>query len=219
MRSYLLISEPGTKDERHVSVRSSCRKEFPAEGAYGKCEHAIEITPGDRRFKLTTGEDVVLTLFTWDTPFLVTTLEYGCCAGPYTARFYDAAGKYVGLVQGYDLASRQNGESVFTRNFDFGNGTRYGDNVYFLVARNEEMATSGSYDAIVFGKGTRSRLPVHFKLPERKCSDWVISDFVAYGDHKDITLKLRGMFCGENDESFDAEYSCGVEAGAIPCKR
>jgi len=214
-RAYLLVDRAGTPDETRVRVRSACHKPHESEGTYGQCVHRL--TVGSRRFELATGADVVLARFTWDAPLLLATVEYGCCAGPSTVRFYDEKGAYLGSHRVYDLSDRLAGGNLFTRTIDAGNGTRSGARAYLVVSPDPEQSPMKGLEAVVFEGAQRSRRPVHLTLPNpQQCADWVVSEFTAYADRSDLTLKVDGMFCP--DDVVARSFSCVDDGERIDCK-
>ena len=215
-RSYLLVNRPGDASEQRIRVRSVCRRPFPAEGAYGRCEHTLVIFPGARHLRLQTGEDVGIVRFTWGMPLLLATIEYGCCGGPWTARLYDERGKFLGLTRGFKPAAGAVGDNLITRTYDFGNGTRYDkQSVYLLVSPEGKATDIRRMDVVLFRGATHVRQPIHVPPPDpAECEEWVVSDFVAYGDRKDITLKLEGGPCSVPEKSF----SCDVAHDSLECR-
>ena len=215
-RSYLLVYRPQTDQERRINVFSQCRKALSVEGIYGTCTHALHIQPTNVKFALNTGEDVVLVQASWDAALIIGTFEYGCCGGPDTVRFYSERGKYLGSIDGARLRTRFNYENMITRILDAGNSTRYGWPIYFAV-KIEGQDTK--FQAIVIdGTDKMVRIPILFTIPNKgKCREWYLSEFINYGDRKDLTLKMSGFFC-ENEEGVREQvFRCSVSEKAITC--
>jgi hypothetical protein len=217
VRTYLLVYEPGTHKERRVTVVSRCEKPHRAEGTYGKCSHNVTVQPMNGDFTLTTGEDVaMIRKFAEDAPLILATIEYGCCAGPDTVRFYTEKGQYLGAIERYGVSEKANYKNLIARTFDMGNGTSYGNKTYLLVqAENKEK----SFQALVFEKGMKpKRIPVVLTVPAReKCEDWHIEELEAYGDRQDITLKLTGVWCPNTEGAQERFFSCSASEKAITC--
>jgi hypothetical protein len=133
-RDYLLIYSPQEKKERRIRVISQCRKTRNTEGVYGKCTHDINIQPTNKKFKLNTGEDVVMISFTWGAPLILSTIEYGCCGSPDIVRFYTEKGEYLGFIKGHNISKRASYENLILRTYDMGNATRdKKKRIYMLV--------------------------------------------------------------------------------------
>ena len=215
-RAYLLVYAPKKPEERRVKVVSRCQKPYPAEGVYGACTHTIDVHPAHIQFNLNTGEDVVMVQFTWDAPFILATIEYGCCAGHDTIYFYTDKGEYLGKIIGYSTASRANNGSLFARTFDFGNATRDNETIYLLVS-DEDRANR--FQALVFESGKAPvRIPVLGVIPDQEmCGDWYIDKFIKYGDRNDLTLKINGLWCKNDDDMQERPYHCTAGEKAITC--
>jgi hypothetical protein len=216
-RTYLLVYEPGAKQEKTITVTSQCERPFPSESTYGKCTHNISIQSAGTKFSLNTGEDVVMVQFTWEAPLILATIGYGCCAGPDKVRFYTDKGKYLGAIRGDSVERRANYQNLIARTFDMGNGERYGKRIY-LVLENEK--SESGFEAWVYETvGKTWKLPVSLTIPEGAiCEDWYISEFVAYGDRHDIILKLKGDRCGKEEGMKDLFFSCLPSDKEINCQ-
>jgi len=211
-RTYLLVADAGQKSQRRVHVRSSCRKPKGTEGAYGKCEHVVSES-AQREFRLDSGEDVVVVSAKWGAPLLLATLEYGCCGGPWTARFYDDQGKYLGLQQGRSETAI--GNNAITRSFDFHNRTVSPGGMETLLVLGEKPGDRlRALHAITWEQGRRSTHAVHLQTADLgTCADWVVASFDAFADRSDILLKLEGGPC----EVPEKVFSCAWKDDALDC--
>jgi hypothetical protein len=215
-RTYLLVYEPGTNKERRVTVVSRCEKPYPAEGTYGKCSHNVTVQPVNVHFNLATGEDIVMIQFTYDSPLILASIEYGCCGGPDTVKFFNERGLYLGFIEGVGVSQRANYYNLIARTFNMRNGTRYGEKIYLLVQTENKTKP---FQAFVFEKEmVPNSIPVVVSISEReKCEDWYVEDFTAYGDRQGITLKLEGFFCRNTEDAQEQVFSCSVSEKAITC--
>jgi hypothetical protein len=217
-RTYLLVHhDPDTKQQKTITVTSQCERPYLSERTYGTCKHNIGIQPAGTKFNINTGEDVVRVEFTWEAPLILATIEYGCCAGPDTVRFYTDKGKYLGAIRGDSVDSRANFQNLIVRTFDMGNGTRYGKKIYLLL---EKDRSESGLEAWVYENANKTRkIPVLLTIPEgTTCEDWYVSEFVAYGDRHDIILKLKGVWCSNNEGIKDFSFSCLPTDREINCQ-
>jgi hypothetical protein len=212
-RTYLLVADAGQNSQRRVRVRSSCHKLRDSEGTYGKCEHSVSMESAQGEFRLDTGEDVVVVSAKWGAPLLLATLEYGCCGGPWTARFYDDQGRYLGLTQGFDTTAI--GNNAITRSFDFHNRTvsLTGVEILLVLGENSDDRMRAAH-AITFEHGRRATHEVHLQSADLgSCTDWAVTGFGAFADRSDILLKLEGGPC----EVPEKVFSCTWNDGALDC--
>jgi len=211
-RAYLLVADAGQRSQRRVRVRSSCLKPHDSEGAYGKCEHVVNIE-SQREFRLDSGEDVVIVSAKWGAPLLLATLQYGCCGGPWTARIYDDQGKYLGMTQGFDV--NPIGNNAITRSYDLHNRTvsRNGAETLLVLGEKPDERVRALH-AITFEHGHRATHPVRLESADLgACTEWVVGGFDAFADRSDIVLKLEGGPC----EVPDRKFSCGWRDDALVC--
>jgi hypothetical protein len=211
-RAYLLVADAGQKSQRRIRVRSSCQKPHETEGAYGRCEHQVSVEPSRDEFRLDSGEDVVVVSAKWGAPLLLATLEYGCCGGPWTARFYDERGNYLGQTQGF--ADTAVGNNAITRSFDFHNRTVARDGRETLLVLGEKAgARLSDMHAITLGAG-RSTHAVRLHAGKLgACDDWVVAGFDAFADRNDVLMKLQSGPC----ELPDQRFSCNWKGDALEC--
>lgn len=225
-RSYLFVHRPQETQERRITVVSECQKEVHAEGVYGKCKHTVSISPTGKNFTLHTGEDVVMIQTAWDSPLVLGTINYGCCAEDVTITFYTEDSSRLGMLQKTPgmMQSALYGTTI-TRALDLGNSTgRHEKQQFFVVeADNNEVA----FCAWEKNKtGGLKKVPILLQEDETHiCGKWFLSEFVKYGDRDDITLILEGISCNENTEAdtkcnaLDKRYfSCHEGKNAIECK-
>lgn len=208
-RTYLLVYNPQTRQERQITVVSQCSKPHMTEGTYGKCNHKIKIQPTDKMLSLDTGEDVVIVVSSFDS-LILGTIDYGCCADFDTAMFYTETGSYLGrLTTLSPLKSRNN---VFTDMFDFKNTTRHKSTKYLVI--QDDKNDYKYYAWVKENKNQMKKIPVLFTIPNKEsCDKWYLTDFTKYGDRQDITLTLEGRFC----ESQNRTFSCHKTENAINC--
>lgn len=142
---------------------------------------------------------------------ILATLEYGCCGGPDTARFYAEDGTYLGSLEGFELQRGANYGNVIRRTFDMKNSTEN----YLLVSA---AGATGTFEALVLdGNKPIQKLPVLFIVSDKDaCDYWHIGEFVKYGDRDVITLKVKGSFCSKEVQE-EQEFSCVRKATGISC--
>lgn len=208
-RSYLLVYHPGTKEEKKISVVSTCRKPQHSEAAYGKCTHSLTTRPGGHRFSLKTGEDVVIADSSSDS-LILGTIEYGCCGGPDRVSFYTERGDYLGRISTLNLSK---GSNVITGVLDLRNSTGRNDSTKYFVVQDEK--NDFAYSAWISEHGGKPRkLPIVLEIFNRgACDEWYLSNFDKYADRTDITLALEGRFCEKPIRIF----SCQREESRIQC--
>jgi len=198
------------KEEQRIEVTSVCEKPDNAEGVYGKCSHNIAIYPGKKEFVVKTGEDVIM-VNSPNQKLILSTLEYGCCGGPDTARFYADDGAYLGSLQGFELRQTANYENVITRTFDMRNAT---ENYLVVTAKGGK----GTFEALAFETNKSfKKLPISFTAKDKEaCQYWHLDEFVKYGDRDFITLKVKGAFCRQEAVK-DQEFRCTKTTAEINC--
>jgi hypothetical protein len=211
-RTYLLVYyvyAPQRKEERRIDVTSICEKPENTEGVYGKCSHNVVVSPINKQFVLKTGEDVIM-LRSPNRKLILATLEYGCCAGPDTARFYTEDGTYLGELEGFHLRE-STGNNVITRLLDLRNVAED----YLVVAASGDK---GNFEAIdMESNKPYKRLPISYTVKDKDaCDYWHLSEFTKYGNRDFITLKVHGSFCSR-EVLEDQEFSCNKSSTAISC--
>lgn len=210
-RDYLLVYSPQEKEERKIRVISQCRKPLNIEGVYGKCTHEIKIQPTNKKFKLNTGEDVVMFSLNGD-QLILGTREYGCCGGFDKMRFYTEKGEYLGYIYGRDFSERANSENLILRTYNMYNASFDMEKNYMLM-RNE---SNHELEAFVFGNNItkRKKIPLLLSIEgKEKCDDWLIKEFMHYGDRPNMTLKMEGYFCKEEVNEEPIFICSGTEKG------
>jgi hypothetical protein len=218
-RSYLLVYLPEKDERRQVSVVSECQKPYQEEGVYGTCKHHISILPSGKTFTVDTGEDVVMIATAWDTPLVLGTVDYGCCAAPLTITFYREDGQRLGALKKTPGALHSMYGNAITRLWNLGNSTGRRDKAQFLVIQDDQK------DDLFYAlkkdmHGKFIKLPIRYRNSnEAKCDDWLLGEFVKYGDRGDTTLALEGFFCANNTkEGYEKKlYSCQEQDKAIEC--
>jgi len=211
-RSYLLVSDPDSKEEKRFSVISTCEKQLRAEGVYGTCVHQINNETDKVKFTLKTGEEVIMAGIIRDAPLILATVEYGCCAGPDIIRFYTETGKYLGSKTEYLDCNRINKRNVIRSKSDFGFGPFYDGRSYLLVSPDEK---SNDLKAIIWESGRLiGSIPVELSFPNKElCPAWTIEQFDGYRDSKYLTLTLRGIEC----DTDKAIFNCSVSKEKMTC--
>lgn len=209
-RTYLLVYEPQSQQERRISVVSQCSKPHMTEGTYGKCNHKIDIQPTNKTFTLDTGEDVVIVNSSFDS-LILATIDYGCCAGSDTVRFYTENGSYLGRLS--TISPSKNNNNVITGMFDFRNSTGRHESIKYLAVQNDKDAYT-YYAWVKENKNEMIKIPILLTISGKKnCDEWYLSDFTKYYKHNDITLTLEGRFCEKQNRT----YSCKQIEGNIKC--
>jgi hypothetical protein len=209
-RSYLLVYAPQTQQERHISVVSQCSKPHLTEGTYGKCSHRINIQPTNKIFSVDTGEDVVIVNSSFDS-LILGTIEYGCCAGSDTVRFYTENGSYLGRLATMSPSKSRN--NVITDMFDFRNSAGRHENIRYLIVQGDKDDYK-YYAWIKENKKEMVKIPILMTISDKKkCDEWYLTDFTKYYDHHDITLTLEGRFCEKQNRTF----SCKQIENTIEC--
>ena len=220
IRSYLLVYHPDKADRRQVSVVSECQKPYEEEGVYGKCKHRINIIPTRKTFTVDTGEDVVMIATAWDTPLILGTVDYGCCAAPLTLTLYKEDGERLGTLKKAPRALHSLYGNAITRLWDLGNSTGRGEKAQFFVIQDDRK------DELFYVLKTDTsrkllKLPIHYKNPnEARCDEWFLGEFVKYADRDDATFTLEGFFCSNSTEQGQEKklYSCHEKGNAVECK-
>jgi len=215
-RDYLLVHASGTKQEKSIHVISKCNKPVGAEGVYGECTHEVEIRPGDLKFTLTTGEDVVMAdLKTKEAPMILATIGYGCCMDPSIVRFYSDRGKYWGRLLSYGVRPIAFNPVVKSPVY-LGNATGYKDKTFLLTNRSEESA---ELQVLVFdSKKLSGRIPVSvpiFSATSNCGPTSYIDDFVAVGER--LTLRLADCDAPGSDKLVKKTFNCLVSEKEIAC--
>jgi hypothetical protein len=209
-RTYLLVYNPQSQQERQITVVSQCSKPYMTEGTYGKCNHKINIQPTNKIFSLDTGEDVVIVNSSFDS-LILGTIEYGCCAASDTVRFYTEDGSYLGRLTTMSPSKSRN--NVITDMFDFSNSTGRHESAKYLVVQDDK----DDYKYYAWIKENRKemiKIPIHLTIPDKEnCDEWYLSDFTKYVDRQDITLTLEGRFCEKQNRTF----SCQKIGGNVNC--
>jgi hypothetical protein len=213
-RSYLLVHfvyAPQRKEARRINVTSVCEKPYNAEGVYGKCNHDIFVSPIKKHFVLKTGEDVIM-LRSPNQQLLLATLEYGCCGGPDTVRFYTEHGTYLGLLWGFHLRESTNDDNVITRLLDVRNVAED------YLAVNVEGG-EGDFEVVnLESNKINKKMPISYTLKGKDaCDYWHLGEFKKYGNRDFITLKVNGFHC-RKEVMEEQEFSCTKTAEEIRCK-
>lgn len=161
-RSYMLVYNPENVDRRQISIVSVCQKPFQQEGVYEKCKHNIKIVPTGSTFTVDTGEDVIMINTAWNTPIVLGTLDYGCCAAPLTITFYREDGQRIGTIKKSHQALLSLYGNAITRSWDLRNSTGRHDKVqYFVIQDNQK---DFKFYAIKKGSdGKLLKIPIYYK--------------------------------------------------------
>jgi hypothetical protein len=204
-RLYLLVANPGTKQERQFDVMSDCTKMFPSESTYGSCTHHVTERQTDKALVLKTGEELILTNTLGEMSGLAT-IEYGCCAGPSVISFYTDRGELIGYI-----FTDQRPHAMIGRTWNFSNG---GGELMLLMGR-EPLKSPGFSIASLDSRGEVKRQPVTVVNPEeQRCDYWAIEHFGGYANKEGIFLAMNGHIC----DPITVQGLCTIENEGWLCK-
>lgn len=218
IRSYLLVANPENPDRRQLSVVSACQKPYRQEGVYGQCKHTITTAPTGSQFTVITGEDVLMIATAWETPLVVGTLNYGCCAEPFTIDLYREDGQRLGMLKKTHRSLSSLYGNAITRTWALGNSTGRHEKIQYFVIQDDQkedlfFAIRKSLD------GKTLKIPIQYKNTDQSfCEEWYLGKFVKYGDRNDITLSLEGFYCNNKEGYKEKLFSCLDQEKAIECK-
>lgn len=131
-------------------------------GRIRECKHNIKIVPTGSTFTVDTGEDVIMINTAWNTPVVLGTLDYGCCAAPLTITFYREDGQRIGTIKKSHQVLLSLYGNAITRSWDLINSAGRHDKVQYFVIQDDQK--DFKFYAIKKGSdGKLLKIPIYYK--------------------------------------------------------